>query len=102
MDNNKSVKKTLVFRIHKDQNFDDLEINETYSNYIADLNDLKLETLKIIQNNLVIFGRSIYQNKGSFVIVCDHVFSEKLNIVPTLKEALDFIEMEEIERQLNY
>jgi len=100
MDNNGHVKKTLVFRIHKNQNFDDLEIKESYSNYIADLNDLKLETLQIIQNNLVIFGRLVYQMKGSFVVVAKHDFDENLNIVPTLTEAYDLIEMEEIEREL--
>ena len=29
-----------------------------------------------------------------------HCFDENLNIVPTLQEAYDFIDMEEIERQL--
>ena len=40
--------------------------------------------------------------KGSFVIVCSTSFSEELNIVPTMQEAFDYIEMEEIERQLNF
>ena len=39
--------------------------------------------------------------KGSFVIVSDYIFDETLNIVPTLQEAFDVIELEEIERELN-
>ena len=31
-----------------------------------------------------------------------YLFDETLNIVPTLQEAQDFIEMEEIERQLEF
>ena len=62
-----------------------------------------IEKVKDIKEQEVFMGEiPLMTNKGSFVIVCDRVFSEKLNIVPTLKEALDFIEMEEIERQLNY
>ena len=38
--------------------------------------------------------------KGSFVIVCEFSFNDDLIIVPTLQEAYDYIEMEEIERQL--
>jgi hypothetical protein len=38
--------------------------------------------------------------KGSFVIVCEFSFDEKLTIVPTLQEAYDYIEMDEMERQL--
>jgi hypothetical protein len=34
------------------------------------------------------------------VIVCDYLFNDELIIVPTLQEAYDYIEMEEIERQL--
>ena len=39
--------------------------------------------------------------KGSFVIVCDFSFDDSLTIVPTLQEAYDYIEMEEIQRDLN-
>jgi hypothetical protein len=36
------------------------------------------------------------------VVVSNYSFDETLNIVPTLQEAQDFIEMEEIERQLEF
>ena len=108
MNGNIINKNTLIFKVSSDGEFSsDLlkpfsASDDNVINFIADMSDVHLDTIEIIKNNLVIFGRSIYQNKGSFVIVCDQVFSEKLNIVPTLNEALDFIEMEEIERQLNY
>jgi hypothetical protein len=51
---------------------------------------------------LITFGQSIDSKKGSFVIVSTHQFDENLNIVPTMQEAFDYIEMEEIERQLNF
>ena len=97
---NRNVKNTLVFRIKEGQDFNDLEIKEYYSNYIADLNNVSLETLQIIQNNLVIFGRLVRQMKGSFVVVSKFNFDEDLNIVPTLEEAYDLIQIEQIEREL--
>jgi hypothetical protein len=33
-------------------------------------------------------------------VVCEFSFDEELNIVPTLQEAYDYIEMDEMERQL--
>ena len=66
------------------------------------MSDIHLDLIELIKNNLVIFGKSIYENKGSFVIVCPHSFDEELNIVPTVQEAFDLIEMEEIERQLDF
>ena len=48
------------------------------------------------------FGQSIYAKKGSFVVVSKVSFEENLNIVPTMQEAFDFVEMEEIERQLDF
>ena len=37
---------------------------------------------------------------GSFVIVCEFSFDNDLTIVPTLQEAYDYIEMDEMARQL--
>jgi hypothetical protein len=54
-----------------------------------------------ITNKFSTFGDSISSSNGSFVIVCDFSFDDRLTIVPTLQEAYDYIEMEEIERQLN-
>ena len=53
-----------------------------------------------ITNKFITFGESISAVNGSFVIVCEFSFDDTLIIVPTLQEAYDYIEMEEIERQL--
>ena len=53
-----------------------------------------------IRNKFVTFGENISSINGSFVIVCEFSFDDALNIVPTMQEAYDYIEMEEIERQL--
>ena len=49
--------------------------------------------------NFTNFGKTVVQN-NSFVIVCQTEFTEDVPIVPTLQEAFDVIELEEIERQL--
>ena len=41
-------------------------------------------------------------NNKSFVLVSkEHKIDYELNVVPTLTEAIDFIEIEEVERQIN-
>ena len=52
-------------------------------------------------NKFITFGNSISAVNRSFVVVCEFSFDDTLTIVPTLQEAYDFIDMEEIERQLN-
>jgi hypothetical protein len=61
---------------------------------------LSVDVANRITNKLITFGESITSSNGSFVIVCDFSFDDRLIIVPTLQEAYDYIEMEEIERQL--
>ena len=92
---------TLVFKVSESGQISDLNASSKVINFIADMQDLSLEAIELVKNNLIIFGQSIYEKKGSFVIVCKYVFDESLNIVPTLQEAFDFVEMEEIERQLD-
>ena len=67
---------------------------------LRDMLDVNSELIYLIKDNLIKFGESIYKRKGSFVVVSQISFDDDLNIVPTMQEALDFIEMEEIERQL--
>lgn len=47
-----------------------------------------------------------YQKNNSFVIVCNGIdfndVPENINVVPTLVEAIDIIEMEAIERDLGF
>ncbi len=93
---------TLVFTLSGNNSLENITITETISNFIADFTDVDIEVLNTIKNNLIKFGSSVSKNKGTFVVVSKYSFDETLNIVPTLQEAQDFIEMEEIERQLNF
>ena len=92
----------LVFKISEKGEMSDLNITDDVVNFIADMRDVNVEVIEVIKNNLLTFGQSIYDKKGSFVLVTSCNFNEELNIVPTIQEAFDFIEMEEIERQLEF
>ena len=91
---------TLVFKVSQSGKINDLNLDGEAVNFIADMLEVNSEVISLIKNNLIKFGKSIYEKKGSFVIVSKISFDENLNIVPTLQEAFDFIEMEEIERDL--
>ena len=91
---------TLVFKLGEDNNISDLKITSDIKNFIADLRSVEKGVVEIAKEKFINFGESISKTHGSFVIVCEFSFDENLTIVPTLQEAYDFIEMEEIERQL--
>lgn len=84
------------------------DITEQYptyatSNIIADLSPAGHLPVK----NLTLFGELIKQHKKakkSFVLVADTDYnkSAKYNTVPTLQEAFDLIEMDEMERDLGF
>jgi len=93
---------TLVFKVSEKGEIGELNITGDVTNFIADMSDVTEEVIEIIKNNLITFGQSIDSKKGSFIIVSTHQFDENLNIVPTMQEAFDYIEMEEIERQLDF
>ena len=93
---------TLVFTLSGNNSLENITITETISNFIADFTDVDIQVLNTIKNNLIKFGSAVSKNKGTFVVVSKYSFDETLNIVPTLQEAQDFIEMEEIERQLDF
>ena len=63
---------------------------------LSEFSEVSQEKLK----NFINFGNDVVE-KNSFVIIHQMVFSEDFPIVPTLQEAFDLIELEEIERQLN-
>ena len=92
--------KTLVFKLGQNNNITDLDFNSEIKYFIADLRGVSKEVAESITNKFITFGKSISAINGSFVVVCDFSFDENLTIVPTLQEAYDYIEMEEIERQL--
>ena len=91
---------TLVFQIGEDNNLSDLEISSEIKHFIADFRGITPRLAENIKNKFIIFANSISKMNGSFVIVCEFSFEEELTIVPTLQEAYDYIEMDEMERQL--
>ena len=93
---------TLIFTLSGTNSLENITITETISNFIADFTDVDIQVLNTIKNNLIKFGSAVSKNKGTFVVVSKYSFDETLNIVPTLQEAQDFIEIEEMERQLNF
>lgn len=90
----------VVFKISDKNDFSKLNFSKNVNNFIADLSDVDITVIDLLNYKFVKFEKIVYENKGSFVIVCSVNFNEELNIVPTLQEAYDFIDMEEIERQL--
>ena len=86
------------------ENTDDLSFIETLFNgnskhLILDLDDI----MELNYNDLLkftTFGKNIVKN-NSFVIVSNLSPQEEYMVVPSIQEAFDIIEMEEIERQLN-
>ena len=91
---------TLVFRLGTDNQLEEIKIGGEIRNFIADLRGVGIDIIEKIKEKFVTFDNGISKMNGSFVIVCSFSFNEDLTIVPTLQEAYDFIEMEEIERQL--
>ena len=91
---------TLVFKLGEDNNLSDLKITSEIKHFIADLRGVTPDLAENIKNKFIIFANSISKMNGSFVIVCEFSFEEELTIVPTLQEAYDYIEMDDMERQL--
>ena len=91
---------TLVFKLGANNNFSDLKITSEIKHFIADLRGVSLEVAENIKNKFITFASSVSAINGSFVIVCDFSFDDDLTIVPTLQEAYDYIEMDEMARQL--
>ena len=91
---------TLIFKLGKDNNLSDLKITAEIKHFIADLRGVTPDLAENIKDKFIIFANSISKMNGSFIIVCEFSFDDELTIVPTLEEAYDYIEMDEMERQL--
>ena len=91
---------TLVFKLGEANNLSDLKITSEIKHFIADLRGITPELAINIKDKFTIFAESISKMNGSFVIVCEFSFEEELTIVPTIQEAYDYIEMDEMQRQL--
>ncbi len=86
------------------QFIEEISIGEDdYHNLIIDLSKHKKATQKDIKLFLPL-AKIFKKNNCSFVLVLPDIdfnkVSDKINVVPTLQEAHDIIEMEEIERDL--
>ena len=98
-------KNTLLFEINNRNNFrnslDEIQKNIKEKNIIIDFIELDFDEFFDDLNNL--FKKS-KKNNRSFVIINSDFRSEYYNlsidIVPSLQEAIDIIEIEEIERDL--
>ena len=96
------IKNSILFIIEKKDSliFIESEINkENYNNYnkIVDLSNVIPDQFLIVLNTFT------NQNNKSLVIVTNKIDYEidNLNQVPTVQEAIDFIDLEEMERDLN-
>lgn len=82
-----------------------INVNLENQNVILDISLYKAIKIKDL-NIFFPFAKNIKKNNQSFVIVIlDFDFnkaSEKINIVRTIQEAFDLIEMEDIERDLGF
>ena len=75
------------------------ELSQEFRHLILDLSKFSAVSEELLQK-FTNFGRTAVQN-SSFVIMCQMEYTEDFPVVPTLQEAFDVIEMEEIERQLD-
>ena len=95
------TKKTQLIKITSDfvkENF--LAVDDSHSNYIFDISTLEKKSQNLIKEKLITFGNLLIKNNCSFAIVSDHLNMVDFNTVPTIEEAYDIIELEEIERDL--
>ena len=100
-----SIKNAVLIVLDKNDNLNSLKSeisNDNYSkhNIIIDLNNTSVKDFLIFFKTL----ENIQKNKNkSLVFLNKYIdnWSEEFNSIPTLQEAIDFIDLEEIERDLN-
>ena len=95
------TKKTQLIKITSDSFKENiLGVDDSLSNYIFDISTLDKKSQDLIKEKLITFGKLLIKNNCSFVIVSNYLNMIDFNIVPTVEEAYDIIELEEIERDL--
>ncbi len=109
-------------KIDRTENYTVIYVSkDTFSEFNSTF--MKSQKQFINQNIIVLFSENIditvqhislfldlsnlYKNNGtSFVVICGGIdidkFPENFNIVPTLTEAIDIVEIEDIERDLGF
>ena len=100
-----SLKDSILIVLDKKDSIISLEseINKTkYGN-----NNIIIDLKNVIIKDFLLFFKSLENNQKkknkSLVFLTSNIDNngEDLNLIPTLQEALDFIDLEEIERDLN-
>lgn len=86
-------------KIYDDLSFIKLLFNENCKHLILDLTEVSELNIKHL-TKFTKFGKNLVQF-NSFVMISNQHLQKNFLVVPTLKEAFDFIEMEDIERSLN-
>ncbi|MAN49900.1 MAG: hypothetical protein CMD04_03665 [Flavobacteriales bacterium] len=92
---------TLVLKLYDlDINLNDLIKNVPFKfdYFILDLLEFN-RISDIIMENFIKFG-NITVSKESFFVISKLSFNEKFPVIPSVKEAFDLIELEEIQKQL--
>ena len=102
MGNNIINKHTIFFTLSEDNQLRNIPFHVKIRNFITNFSNVDIYTFSSIKNNLIKFGSSVKKNMGTFVIVSNYSFDEKLNLVSTLQKTQDYIKIEEIERQLKF
>ncbi len=82
-----------------DLSFVSSEINDKFRHLILDLSEFSKVSKEKLKN-FTNFGKEVVL-ENTFVIIYQMDFSEDFPIVPTIQEAFDLIDLEEMERQLN-
>jgi hypothetical protein len=100
-----SLKNSIIIVLEKKDSIISLksEINKSkYSN-----NNIIIDLKYVVKKDFLLFFRNFENNQKkknkSLVFLTNNIHNniEDLNLIPTIKEALDFIDLEEIERDLN-
>ena len=100
-----SLKDSILIVLDKKDSIISLESEINMSKYSN--NNIIIDLKNVIIKDFLLFFKSLENNQKkknkSLVFLTPNIDnnSEELNLIPTLQEALDFIDLEEIERDLN-
>ena len=100
-----SLKDSILIVLDKKDSIISLESEINMSKYSN--NNIIIDLKNVIIKDFLLFFKSLENNQKkknkSLVFLTPNIDnnSEDLNLIPTLQEALDFIDLEEIERDLN-
>ena len=102
----KISKKKKIIIVEIEESDEDSILKEKINELSQNKNNLIISfSKKVTKLNKSFFKTLIKKqktNNKSFVLVSkEHKINYELNVVPTLIEAIDFIEIEEVERQIN-